>query len=107
MFSCATTHTVCTSKQGNTTNLSFMENEKREIRQGKFVTEVYDKSDNFNFNIVNYPLMCSNIPARHTISQFIGINSICDNLNTFVKRHRLLTERMIRQGLWYNKLCIS
>ena len=25
------------------------------ICQGKFITEVFDKRDNFNFNIVNYP----------------------------------------------------
>ena len=33
------------------------------ICQGKFITEVFDKRDNFNFNIVNYPYMCSNIPT--------------------------------------------
>ena len=69
------------------------------ICHGKFVTEVYDKRD--NFNIVNYPFMCSNIPARPTygvyISQLNRINRICDNFNTLVKRHRLLTEKFIRQ----------
>ena len=72
------------------------------VCHGKFVS-VYDKRDNFNFNIVNYPSMCSNIPARPTygvdISQLIRINSMCDNFNTFVKRHRLLTERLIRRVL--------
>ena len=74
-----------------------------------FVTEVYDKRDNFHFNVVDYPFMCSNIPTRPTygvhISQLITINRICDNFNTFIKRYRLLTERLIRQGFWYNKLC--
>ena len=71
------------------------------ICHGKFVSEVYNKRDNFNFNIVNYPFMCSNIPARPTygvdISQLIRINRICDNFNTFINRHRLLTERLIRK----------
>ena len=53
------------------------------ICHGKFVPEVYDKSGNFNFNIVCYPYMCSNIPARPTycvyISHLIRINRICDN----------------------------
>ena len=31
------------------------------ICNNKYVTEVYDKRENFNFNIVNYPYMCSNI----------------------------------------------
>ena len=34
------------------------------ICHGKFVTEVYYKRDNFNFNVVNYPFMCSDIPVR-------------------------------------------
>ena len=60
------------------------------VRHGKFVTEVYDKRDNFNFNVVNYPFMCSNIPARSTIgvyiSQLIRINRICEKCYAFVKR---------------------
>ena len=33
---------------------------------GKYVTEVYDKRDDFNFDIVNFPYMCSNIQAKPT-----------------------------------------
>ena len=62
------------------------------ICQGKFITEVFDKRDNFNFN---YPYMCSNKP----------ISQICDKFASFVKRHRLLTDRLIKQGFWYSKLC--
>ena len=50
------------------------------ICNNKYVTEVYDKRANFNFNIVNYPYMCSNIPAKPTygvrvhVSQLIKIS---------------------------------
>ena len=78
---------------------------------GKYVTEVYDKRDDFNFDIVNFPYMCSNIPAKPTygvyISQLIRICRICDNYSSFLSRHKLLTERLVRQGFWYNKLCIT
>ena len=78
---------------------------------GKYVTEVYDKRDDFNFDIVNFPYMCSNIPAKPTygvyISQLIRICRICDNYSSFLLRHKLLTGRLIRQGFWYNKLCIT
>ena len=51
----------------------------------KYVTEVYDKRDAFNFNIVNFPYMSSNIPANLTygvyISQLIRISQ------SFVIRH--------------------
>ena len=70
---------------------------------------VYDKRDAFNFNIVNFPYMSSNIPANPTygvyISQLIRISRICDTFERFVIRHRLLTERLIRQGFRYSKLC--
>ena len=72
---------------------------------------MFDKRDNFNFNIVNYPYMCSNIPTKPTygvyISQLIRISRICDKFDSFVKRHRLLTDRLIKQGFWYSKLCSS
>ena len=78
---------------------------------GKYVTEVYDKRDDFNFDIVNFPYMCSNIPAKPTygvyISQLIRICRICDTYSSFLLRHKLLTERLVRQGFWYNKLCIT
>ena len=54
--------------------------------------------------------MSSNIPANHThgvyISQLIKICRICDTFQSFVIRHRLLTERLIRQGFWYSN-CIN
>ena len=53
--------------------------------------------------------MSSNIPANPTygvyISQLIRISRICDTFQSFVLRHRLLTERLIKQGFWYSKLC--
>jgi hypothetical protein len=30
---------------------------------GKITTQLYDKRDDFNFSIVNFPYLCSNIPA--------------------------------------------
>ena len=29
------------------------------------------------------------------------------NYSSFLLRHKLLTERLVRQGIWYNKLCIT
>ena len=74
------------------------------ICSSKYVTKVYDKKDDFNFNIVNFPYMSSNIPANPTygvyISQLIKISRICDTFQSFVLRHKLLTERLIKQGFW-------
>ena len=79
------------------------------IYSGRYVTELYDKRDNFNFEIVNFPYMCSNIPVRPTygvyVSQLIRICRICDNFDNFASRHRLVTNRLIKQGFWYTQLC--
>ena len=52
--------------------------------------------------------MCSNIPTKPTysvyVSQLIRICRICDTYLSFVTRHRLLTERLIKQGFWYTKV---
>ena len=38
-----------------------------------------------------------------------SISRICesDNYVSFVKRHQLLTKRLIKQGFWYSKLSVS
>ena len=57
----------------------------------KYVTEVYDKRDNFSFEIINFPFMSSNIPANSAygvyISQLVRISRICDTFDTFCARH--------------------
>ena len=40
------------------------------ICQGNFITEVFDKRDNFNFDIVNYPYMCIYLLNLHTVCIF-------------------------------------
>ena len=56
---------------------------------GMYVTEVFDKRDSFNCNIVNFPYMCSNIPAKPTygvyVSQLIRMSRICHTYSSFVK----------------------
>ena len=42
---------------------------------GKLTTQLYDKRDNFNFAIVNFPYLCSNIPvspAYGTLGQMLS-----------------------------------
>ena len=73
---------------------------------GKYSTAVYDKRDDFNFKIVNFPFLCSNIPSRPTygvyISQLVRISRICSYYSSFASRHYKLTERLIHQGFRYS-----
>ena len=79
------------------------------INHDRFSTTLYDKRDSFNFDIVNFPHMSSNIPSKPAygvyISQLIRIGRICEDFSAYAKRHYKLTSRLIKQGFWYNKLC--
>ena len=78
------------------------------IENGKYSTAVYDKRDNFNFNIVNFPYLSSNIPSGPAygvyISQLVRIGRICSNYTQFTWRHYKLTQRLIHQGFRYSTL---
>jgi hypothetical protein len=54
-------------------------------------TKFYDKRDDFNFKIINFPNMCSNIPASPAygayISHLIRYASASSNYSDFLKRH--------------------
>ena len=81
------------------------------IENEKYHTTIFDKRDNFGFNIVNFPHLCSNIPTKPAyevyISQLIRIGRICDSFKGFAHRHYKLTSHLIQQGFWYTKLCFT
>ena len=59
--------------------------------------------------ILTLPYISSNIQANPTYSvyifQLIRISRIFNMFQSFYIKYRLLTERLIRQGFWYSKLC--
>jgi hypothetical protein len=73
---------------------------------GQLSTKIYDKRDDFNFKIINFPNMCSNIPAPPTygvyISQLIRYARVSSNYSDFFKRHLYLRNRLLDQG--YKKI---
>jgi hypothetical protein len=73
---------------------------------GQLSTKIYDKRDDFNFKIINFPNMCSNIPASPTygvyISQLIRYARDRSNYSDFLKRHLHLRNRLLDQG--YKKI---
>ena len=72
---------------------------------GQLSTNIYDKRDDFNIKIINFPNMCSNIPASPAygvyISQLIRYARASSNYSDFLKRHLHLRNRLLDQG--YNK----
>ena len=69
---------------------------------GQISTKIYDKRDDFNFKIINFPNMCSNIPASLAygvyISQLIRYARASSNYSDFLKRHLHLRNRLLDQG---------
>ena len=80
------------------------------IKDDKFHTKLYDKRDDFNFKIVNYPHpVASNIPEKPAYgvyaSRIICFARACDNYSDFSERHKTLCVTLLRQGYRYNLLC--
>ena len=69
---------------------------------GQLSTKIYDKRDDFNFKIINFKNMCSNIPASPAygvyISQLIRYARASSNYSDFLKRHLHLRNRLLDQG---------
>ena len=70
--------------------------------EGRLKTKLYDKRDDFNFSIVNFPFLCDNIPAAPAngvyISQLIRYSRACVYYQDFLDRGLLLTKKLLNQG---------
>ena len=65
----------------------------------------YDKREDFNFKIVNFPYLDSNIPWNPAygvyISQLVRYARICSRKDDFIHRHRRLSLKLQQQGYKY------
>ena len=61
---------------------------------GQLSTKIYDKRDDFNLKIINFPNMYSNIPASPARAS--------SNYSDFLKHHLYLKNRLLDQG--YKKI---
>ena len=78
------------------------------INNGKVCTKIYDKRDDYNFEIVNFPHLDGDVPRATSygvyISQLIRFARGCSNVNDFNDRNFLLTSRLLQQGYRFHKL---
>ena len=77
-------------------------------REGRLRMKIYDKRDHFNCLIVNFPFICSNIPAAPAygvyISQLIRYSRDCDYYREFLDGGLLLTRKLLNQGFLLVKM---
>ena len=81
------------------------------ISNGIISTKIYDKRDDFNFPIVNYPFLDGDVPRATSygvyISQLIRFARACSLVEDFNLRNRIITEKLLNQGYKFHKLRIS
>ena len=72
---------------------------------GRLTTTLYYKRDDFDFAIVNFPFLCSNVPLSPAygvyVSQLIRYARTCHAYDDFLKRGQLLTKKLMLQA--YNE----
>ena len=70
--------------------------------RGKLSTRLYDKRDDFDFQIVNFLFLPSNIPSGPSygvyISQLIRYARCCSHYDDFRYRHKCLVDQLLSQG---------
>ena len=71
-------------------------------RDGQLRTSLYDKRDDFNFHITNFPFLSSNIPSSPAygifISQLIRYARACSSYECFILRAKRLSNKLLGQG---------
>ena len=72
------------------------------IDEGRFVTKIYHKVDDFDFDVVTFPFPTSNISDFITYnsfySQLVRFSSICSRFCDFASRSKNLLESLLHRG---------
>ena len=70
-------------------------------------SKIYDKRDDLNFEIVNFPFLDGYVPRCSFygvyISQLIRFARVCSNNDDFNNRNLFLTAKLLKQGYRYHK----
>ena len=72
-------------------------------------TKIYDNHDDFDFEIVSFPFLDGDVPRFTSYGVFISqltrfarASSYATDFNTY---NKLLTQKLLKQGYQYHKLC--
>ena len=71
-------------------------------------TKIYDKRDDFDFEIINFPFLNGDVPRSTSygvyIYQLIRFARASSQVADFNTRNKLLTQKFLKQGYQYHKL---
>ena len=91
----------------STTSASYLDLLLSIWRDGQLHTSIYDKRDDFNFHITNFPFLSSNIssPAYAVfVSQLIRYARACTSYECLILRARRLSSKLLKQGYLVERL---
>ena len=92
----------------STTSASYLDLLLSIGRDGQLHTSIYDKRDDFNSHITNFPFLSSNIPSSPAygvfISQLILYARACSSYECFILRARRLSSKLLKQGYFAERL---
>ena len=78
------------------------------ISNGFVSSKIYDKCDDFDFDIVNFPFLDGDVPRSTSygvyISQLIRFARVSSHVVDFNARNKSLTAKLLQQGYRYHKL---
>ena len=78
------------------------------ISDGFVKTKIYDKRDDFDFDIVHFPFLDGDVPRSASygvyISQLIRFARVSSHVDDFNTRNKVLTAKLLSQGYRYHKL---
>ena len=78
------------------------------ILDGFVSSKIYDKRDDFEFDIVNFPFLDGDVPRTTSygvyISQLTRFAIVSSHLADFNARNRNLTAKLLQQGNRYHKI---
>ena len=78
------------------------------MTNGIVSSKIYDKRDDFNFEIVNLPFLDGDVPRSPSygvyISQIIRLARVCSNVDDVNNRNLFLTAKLLKQGYRYHKI---
>ena len=96
-----------TSDMGSDTEAAFLDLHLS-ISNDIVSTKIYDKRDDFDFEIVNTPFFDGDVPHSTSygvyISQLICFARASSYITDFNTRNKLLTQKLLKQGYLYHKL---
>ena len=78
------------------------------ITNGIVSSKIYDKRENFNFEIVNFPFLDGDVPRPPLygvyISQLIPFARVCSTVDDFNNGNLFLIAKLLKQGYRYHKI---